>query len=244
MSVQTLQCPGCGAPLDPEARACAQCGATAATRRCAACLDLSFARDRNCRRCGALLPVEEEVSSEPTPPCAGCGAHVTRRRAGTALFDECDHCGGLWLSPATLEEVTTQAETRSWLRSVDAAPDETAAQSVGQVAYRRCPRCSKVMNRTRYALGSGVVLDVCKDHGTYFDRGEMARICAFIEGGGLTRARRREAETLKEDIRDARRKAMTIGRGESTHEPSGSGLSGGSGIDLLRVMVELFTRQY
>jgi Zn-finger nucleic acid-binding protein len=36
---------------------------------------------------------------------------------------------------------------------------------------------------------SGVIVDVCRDHGTWFDGGELTRVVAFAAGGGLARTR-------------------------------------------------------
>jgi Zn-finger nucleic acid-binding protein len=64
------------------------------------------------------------------------------------------------------------------------------------------------MNRVNYARRSGVVLDVCKTHGMWFDQDELRRVLAFIAAGGLDRAREREIEDLKE----AKRAAVPISR--------------------------------
>ena len=64
------------------------------------------------------------------------------------------------------------------------------------------------MNRVTGAKGSGVVLDVCKAHGIWFDKDELRRVLAFIAGGGLDRAREQEIEALKE----ARRAAVPFPR--------------------------------
>lgn len=59
------------------------------------------------------------------------------------------------------------------------------------------------MNRVNYARRSGVVLDVCRAHGLWFDQDELRRVLAFISGGGLDRARERELQELKEARRAA-----------------------------------------
>jgi Zn-finger nucleic acid-binding protein len=59
------------------------------------------------------------------------------------------------------------------------------------------------MNRVNYAKRSGVVLDVCKAHGIWFDQDELRRVLAFIASGGLDRARARDIEDLKEAQRAA-----------------------------------------
>ena len=59
--------------------------------------------------------------------------------------------------------------------------------------YIPCPECAVLMNRKNFGGTSGVVVDVCKKHGTWFDEGELPRVIAFVAGGGLERARAREA---------------------------------------------------
>jgi Zn-finger nucleic acid-binding protein len=65
------------------------------------------------------------------------------------------------------------------------------------VRYRKCVVCAQLMNRVNYAGCSGVIVDVCAEHGLWFDRNELQRIVGFIQGGGLDRSRKREIEELK-----------------------------------------------
>lgn len=161
---------------------------------------------------------------------------MTARVSGNAAFDECDHCGGLWLAPVTLEEMSTQAGTRALLRSYDpSATIPTSGRTATEVLYRKCPLCDKMMNRSSYATGAGVVVDRCKSHGTFFDNGELTRVFTFIESGGLEKASRREAEALKNKLRDLRRRAISAGGADSplplefSPEPDAPGA-----IDLIR----------
>ena len=67
------------------------------------------------------------------------------------------------------------------------------------------------MNRVNFGKLSGAVIDVCRGHGTFLDAGELHQIVAFIQGGGLDRARARSIEELKEEerrLKDLQRKAM------------------------------------
>lgn len=48
------------------------------------------------------------------------------------------------------------------------------------------------MNRLNFGKVSGVIVDVCKPHGTWFDAGELTRVVAFASAGGLERTRERE----------------------------------------------------
>jgi Zn-finger nucleic acid-binding protein len=57
------------------------------------------------------------------------------------------------------------------------------------------------MNRINFAHASGVILDICKQHGLWLDRGELQAVLAFVGSGGLTVARSRAAEMEKEEER-------------------------------------------
>lgn len=99
-------CHACGAPLSDDQRACTHCGIAAARRRCAACFELNAVADRNCSRCGTLLPPVDTAGARDGAPldCPGCGAPMAARALAHLSYDECERCGGLWLSPAVLDE--------------------------------------------------------------------------------------------------------------------------------------------
>jgi Zn-finger nucleic acid-binding protein len=53
--------------------------------------------------------------------------------------------------------------------------------------YIHCPICRDLMLRRNFGQVSGVVVDVCAKHGTWFDIGELAHILEFVGDGGLQR---------------------------------------------------------
>jgi Zn-finger nucleic acid-binding protein len=59
-----------------------------------------------------------------------------------------------------------------------------------------------MMNRKNFGAGSGVVVDVCAKHGTWFDPGELPRVLAFVESGGLAKVRRHNAEEAERAARE------------------------------------------
>ena len=74
---------------------------------------------------------------------------------------------------------------------------------IPRVKYLPCPRCRQLMNRVNFAQRSGIIVDVCAGHGTWFDANELHRIVQFIRDGGLTTAR----EFEKQEIERVRRMA-------------------------------------
>jgi Zn-finger nucleic acid-binding protein len=90
------------------------------------------------------------------------------------------------------------------------------------------------MNRQNYGKRSNVVIDVCKDHGAWFDAHELGRILDWVRSGGLEQMRRDE----KERLRDERRRAAR----EPQPPPftSGAPMPDDRGPDLLGALIRLF----
>ncbi len=51
--------------------------------------------------------------------------------------------------------------------------------------YGRCPRCGSIMERLNFGRRSGIVVDACREHGTWFDQGELDAALEFVRDGGL-----------------------------------------------------------
>jgi Zn-finger nucleic acid-binding protein len=41
------------------------------------------------------------------------------------------------------------------------------------------------MTRANFGRRSGIVVDTCRDHGTWFDRGELDAVLEFVRAGGV-----------------------------------------------------------
>jgi Zn-finger nucleic acid-binding protein len=122
---------------------------------------------------------------------------------GAGELTECNDCGGIWVEIADFEKICADRQQQS---AVLGAASLEVVQSVDRsesdkVRYVPCPKCRNLMNRINFARCSGVIVDVCKGHGTWFDRDELRRIVEFIRGGGLEAARTREKRDLEEERR-------------------------------------------
>lgn len=60
------------------------------------------------------------------------------------------------------------------------------------------------MNRVNFGHVSAVIVDVCRGHGTFLDRGELHRVVDFVMHGGFDRARQAERESIVEEQRRLR----------------------------------------
>ena len=126
------------------------------------------------------------------------------------MLSECPACGGLWVDGETLQEICTNQEEQQAVMGYN--PEATTAASEAAVrsprAYIPCPECKKLMNRKQFADCSHVIVDWCKEHGTWFDRNELRQIVQFILNGGLHKSREIEMtriEEAKQHLREERR---------------------------------------
>lgn len=208
---RTLRCPSCGGAAREGDGACAHCGSLLLTRRCAACFALSPRDAERCVRCGALLPTE---ALKPAPgTCPDCRSALVARQAGAVGFSECPRCGGLFLTREAFDAVTKDAGARASVKSVEPEAASRDANLAAKFHYRKCPACSALMGRSNYAGGSGIMVDVCRTHGVWFDRGELTAIVDFIEGGGSEHLRIRDLLRKQEEAALERRRRAAAGAG-------------------------------
>jgi Zn-finger nucleic acid-binding protein len=76
------------------------------------------------------------------------------------------------------------------------------------------------MNRQNFGRRSGVIIDVCKGHGVWFDQRELQSVLAFVDAGGLEQARHAEQEKEHEAKRQLDR-AMADAMIESSRANGG-----------------------
>ena len=56
------------------------------------------------------------------------------------------------------------------------------------------------MVRSNFGRISGVIIDICGDHGAWFDAGELEKVRTFVATGGLQVSQVRAIEKNKNDI--------------------------------------------
>jgi Zn-finger nucleic acid-binding protein len=192
----TLNCPMCGAATRSDAPNCGHCGARLATVACPSCFGMIFEGSRFCGLCGAR--VEREVGEETVFPCPRCDGHpaLTRITIGKAMLNECGKCHGLWVDKFSFEQICTDREQQAAILG----PAIKVPPPVGRekVRYIRCPECDELMQRMNFAGASGVVIDLCRQHGSWFDDKELQRIIEFIRSGGIDRIREKKLAELKD----------------------------------------------
>lgn len=209
-------CTHCGASLSPDARACPTCGEDAARVRCPQCFSLVAATGAVCHHCGGMLELEPELVASPLS-CPRCTRGLYSFDSGEVHMSECKSCGGTFLDHESLTFVVTAHRPAAGRVANVAVPPLPPPES--QVRYLPCPVCTSRMNRAIFGRKSGVVIDVCRLHGTWFDAKELTGCVAFIEQGGLERAEKQALEEKREALRKARIERRTEAMHDAINGP-------------------------
>jgi Zn-finger nucleic acid-binding protein len=222
-----VRCSSCGAPREERSANCRFCGADFTLHErdlntiCPHCMARVSNRARFCHHCGIELAPEAVAGKATKLTCPVCGGdyHLSDRRIGDVHVLECPRCAGLWLSDETFNQLTKRAKSDapgmeelfdlSPPRRPKSGPQDEPEQSGWR--YRNCPVCDSMMNRRNFGRRSGVIIDICKDHGIWFDADELRQILSWIRSGGLAKA---EEEQAQREAHDERMKRLTETRSE------------------------------
>jgi Zn-finger nucleic acid-binding protein len=210
----SLHCPNCGAAAGLESKACTYCHAPLATMSCPGCFNRVFVGAAYCPHCGTHVSRQSDGQAA-AESCPRCHTPMTQVSVGAMALAECGSCKGVWVGADAFDRLCGDREAQAAVIHGHAL-QEPQPTTLEKIAYRPCPRCRKMMNRVNFAKYSGVVLDVCRAHGTFFDRDELHRVVTFIQAGGLDRARARDREALEEAERRLRSLQTLAGSGPLT----------------------------
>ena len=127
---------------------------------------------------------DRETTTAATP-CPRCSAALFAGKVGHLDALGCGGCGGLWLdnvgTTAILARYDFDAENLA--RMVDGNAAKREARSPFEATKGSCPVCAGALQPVDH---QGVRLDFCAEHGTFFDRGELARIVQTAKPAALT----------------------------------------------------------
>lgn len=217
---RALCCSKCGGNLRENASSCEYCDAQISLEErrldsiCPACFARMASDACFCMSCGVRIEAQPVAALPATARCPRCLASLRSRRVGSDSLVECSSCAGLWVDPGLLERLCADAGARkSVAEMLGATPAPRAAKAAAAHAYVKCPKCEQPMNRKNFGSISGVLIDLCREHGVWLDHGELERALAFAEKGGLVEARRREIGELERRKQRAESDSLAGGAG-------------------------------
>ncbi|MBX3258192.1 MAG: zf-TFIIB domain-containing protein [Labilithrix sp.] len=128
--------------------------------------------------------------------CPRCAGELREGRVRDAHLRGCLRCAGLWVDNATVDALRERTDS-----DVEALAREltrviaTPVPHEQRVAELACPACATTMRRV--AIPDTVYsVDVCDEHGTWFDRDELAMFAAAFRD-------RRAGALTEDDLKNA-----------------------------------------
>lgn len=121
-----------------------------------------------------------------TGQCPKCTVPLMPQALEEGNVGHCAACNGVWVS------VLEEKEVLQIMPMVFAVEElrrfrllYKPAQFPRDTRYVPCPDCGQLMNRKVWGSHSGVIVDVCRDHGTWFDDGELEQVREYVKLGGV-----------------------------------------------------------
>ena len=165
MSVQSLNCPNCGAAASTESTRCEHCNSRLAAIACPACFGMMFVGAKFCSHCGAKAD-RKEILSKMIRSCPRCRVNTKAIVIGKTDLRECPRCEGIWADAEALQTICADREQQSAVLGVATPIQTPQSVPVEKIKYLPCPTCRQLMHRVNFARCSNVVVDICKPHGT------------------------------------------------------------------------------
>jgi len=201
-----VNCPCCSAPLQENTVVCSYCGS---------------------RQDVDLQGWSRAEASGPSadlrcPDGHGPLEEVRLGREGNLRLGRCSNCLGLFLTPEALEQLLIEAVVpveevnRALLDQLVNHPRSEA----GAFRYKPCPRCGELMNRRLFGKRSGVILDRCRDHGSWLDAGELRQLMEWTRAGGRIHHEEMEREEREAAARRQRVIEALAGGGSEPKDPA------------------------
>jgi Zn-finger nucleic acid-binding protein len=249
-TVVTLHCANCGGNLKKDESNCPFCGALVdfssarLTAYCTRCCTTSKEGAKFCSGCGAPLTSDMDIPEDVEEPCPRCSTAMRRRIIGDHKLLECPMCLGIFVGVDAFEALIRKQEARA--RTIDSldGPRQSVLRDT-QVTYIRCPVCGQMMNRRNYGRISGVIVDVCREHGYWLDEGELEKIAAWVATGGVEKSRQIEEDEKRAEASRRRWEAEEQAGADPGERGFGSPLGGArlgasGSVSLLELVARLF----
>lgn len=198
MQSKALNCPNCGAAVSSDCSACEFCRSRLKTVGCPSCLGVMFLGSKFCTHCGHAVQPAELLDDGKAGDCPRCKVALQSLKIGTVPIRECERCGGFWSGVEVFEKLCADKEQQASVLGFIGSYVHPNADPP-KISYVPCPDCKQLMNRSNFARSSGVIIDLCKPHGVWFDADELPKIIEFIDKGGIERAREKEKIAIKDE---------------------------------------------
>lgn len=118
--------------------------------------------------------------------CPKCRADLIVALTQGVEVDCCTQCKGVWVDHIEEKQIL---QMKPDVFTIDELKRlRKLYRSLGKtdpVRYVPCPVCQQLMHRKNWGSHSGVLVDSCADHGTWYDEHELDKVREFVTLGGV-----------------------------------------------------------
>jgi Zn-finger nucleic acid-binding protein len=186
-------CPECGKQIAAGA-ACGACAAKARKRapaedrRFSLCLGCGNEVEdiHRCPICADGRSTGKKEKPDPGPLCPRCDDLLEEQEWDVVTVLACETCHGILFPPNGLRQTLTRLREEAEADTAALAEERQKnlrAVLPETVRYKRCPVCKLSMTRRNFAALSGIILDVCGQHGTWVDSAMFEQLAALASKG-------------------------------------------------------------
>jgi Zn-finger nucleic acid-binding protein len=173
--------------------------------------------------------------------CPVCDTGMSTLNIGhgnTFLIERCETCLGIFFDPGEVRGILDRLVGNVYEVDRDRIEQLINEQFEWkpQGPYVKCPICRALMSRKIYGVKSGVVVDMCRSHGSWIDGGELGQLLRWAKAGGQIVDEQHRANDARKAKIDARAWGESAGAGE--------GLSMSGDSDLLSTVLWSIMRMF
>ncbi|MEE9395358.1 MAG: zf-TFIIB domain-containing protein [Planctomycetota bacterium] len=189
-----LRCSTCAGQIEAGAKLCPYCqGAVAFSDRdltsvCPECYARIPGTSKFCTECGTGI---QPQSIRPVPmdrACPRCEGELQTRVLNNESIVECSACTGVWIVPGIFDRICEDVQ-RNPIANVNKKTSGLTELERHEFRYLDCLTCSDKMVPKNFGGISGIMIDVCREHGIWLDAKELEAIVEFLRQGGLQKSR-------------------------------------------------------
>lgn len=147
----------------------------------------------NCNYCNKLNPMNQELLDKQTKKtttssylCPVCNIELEAIKTTELFLNGCTQCDGILIEEEEFEKLIEYKANKKnplnshYLHFIQNHPRDNRKKS----QYHNCPICKKAMSIINYKKNSGIIMDICHEHGIWLDGGELKQIIDWYEASG------------------------------------------------------------
>ena len=193
LAVTGLSCTLCGGTVKPDDESCPFCDAALdqadlqSTTLCPKCFARLPDDARHCSGCGITIHPQPLTPVPHGKSCPRCKGELQVRSLDISDVIECCSCQGIWVRAKDFQAILRNAQLNGQV-PLPNWPEKAEPETPEGAFYITCLECDQLMLRRQFKhenRSTGIIIDLCRDHGIWLDHRELEQVTDHIrERGG------------------------------------------------------------